>query len=369
MKIFLTIDVYDPARGGASEWVKQLASWLQPRGYKVVIVCERADAQAPTGCEILCPATSDSSPSPWKRASRLQKLVASQTRGLVHDTGYLLESDIFHPLMGSRVHNEIRQMMAFPLSRALTHLRYSKLWQVARLQWRQLRRSRHLVACSQRVQADFTQWGRPAHSLIRNGIELSTERPAASLAELRSRLGASERTLILLTSNNHFLKGVPSLLRALTLLEPALRSRLKVVVAGHCRDDDFQSFIDRHGLGDCCALVGWIEDVDAYYQTADIFFHPTYHDAGSLSTLKALAAGCAVATSRWDGSSEVIRHGQEGLILERPGDSHELAAALKRLLDPELRACLGSRARMLRPQLSQELCFERVESLYRTFPC
>ncbi|CAN0339592.1 unnamed protein product, partial [Phaeothamnion confervicola] len=148
----------------------------------------------------------------------------------------------------------------------------------------------------------------------------------------------------LVTSNNHYLKGVAVLLEALCLLDPRERELLHVVVAGHCDDDTFVDFIARRGLQDCCELVGWIRDIDRLYQAADIFLHPTYHDAGSLSTLKALSAGCAVVTSCMDGSSEVIEDGLSGLVLRRPGDALELAGALRRLLDADLRKRLGNAA-------------------------
>ena len=366
MKVYLAIDIYNPNLGGASEWVRELSIWLTERGYRVSILCERADAPIPSGCQLRSPRVSEWKPCPWQRALRLQRLVGRQPDGLVHDTGYLLGSDIFHPLMGSRMHNEFRQMRAFPPLRALVHLHGSKLWQVARMQWRQMRKSRYLVACSQRVVKDFAQLGRVAHQVIRNGIAAPLDYPAEAVVRLRSELGATGRRLVLLTSNNHYLKGVPNLLRALTLLSPEARSELMVVVAGHNREPELQRFVEANRLGDCCLLAGWVEDIGPYYQAADIFFHPTHHDAGSLSTMKALAAGCAVATSRWDGSSELIQAGQNGLVLESPRDSRQLASVLTRLLDRELTERMGLEARRLMPALAQERGFEQVEQLYRS---
>jgi len=107
-----------------------------------------------------------------------------------------------------------------------------------------------------------------------------------------------------------------------------------------------------------------VKKIDDYYHAADIFLHPTYHDAGSLSTLKALAAGCAVVTSRFDGSADLIRHGVNGLVLDRPDDAGKLADTLRQLLDSGLRNQLGAAARQLAPSIGQEHQFQQLEALY-----
>jgi len=80
--------------------------------------------------------------------------------------------------------------------------------------------------------------------------------------------------------------------------------------------------------------------------------------------LKAIAAGCAVVTSRSDGSSEVLRDGVDGLVLNQPGDPRELATILRQLLNAELRNRLALAARKLVPVVSEENCFGQLETLY-----
>jgi UDP-glucose:(heptosyl)LPS alpha-1,3-glucosyltransferase len=192
--------------------------------------------------------------------------------------------------------------------------------------------------------------------------------PAATttdaVQQLRQELGVGDRLLVLVTANNFYLKGVMTVLRALSLLDEETRKRLLVVIAGHNQDEVFQQYIQQHNLRDGCRLAGWVKNVDDYYHAADIFLHPTYHDAGSLSTLKALVAGCAVVTSRFDGSADLIRHEINGLVLDRPDDAGKLAEILRRLLDSGLRNQLGAAARQLAPLINQEHQFQRLEALY-----
>jgi len=219
------------------------------------------------------------------------------------------------------------------------------------------------------VANDFAQLGHPPTVIIPNGISLPSSGAAGRVAQLRADLALNGRLLVLVTATNFYLKGVMTVLRALARMDRATRRRFCVLITGHgCahnRDPVFARFIREHELTDCCRLTGWVEDIAGYYQAADIFLHPTYHDAGSLSTLKALAAGCAVITSRFDGSADYIHDGLDGLVLARPGDPEELAAALRRLLDDSLRQRLGHAARQLAPALRQENQFQRLETLYR----
>jgi UDP-glucose:(heptosyl)LPS alpha-1,3-glucosyltransferase len=170
--------------------------------------------------------------------------------------------------------------------------------------------------------------------------------------------------LVLVTATNFYLKGVLKVLQAMAQLDEEARKKFRVVITGQIPDVVFQNYINQHQLQDVCRLAGWVEDIDLYYQAADIFLHPTYHDAGSLSTLKALAAGTAVVTSRFDGSAEWITNGVHGLVLEQPENTSELAATLCRLLDAPWRKKLGEAARQTSPLFAQERQFKKLEEIY-----
>lgn len=363
LRIILATGVYAPDRGGASEWLRNYARWLVERGHQVCVACEQAETRPPGSCALLALPASQHATNSWRRAGALQRLVIQSPADVVHDTGCLMASDVFHPLMGSLIHNWYRQLRAFPPALRLRRFWHVRLWRDVRLQLHQMRHHRRLVACSKRVASDFAWLGCRTQIIIPNGIRLPAASTEAAIQSLRQKLGGSGRLLALVTANNFYLKGVNTVLRALSLLDAGIRRKLLVVITGHNRNGSFQQYIDQHGMGDACRLTGWVADIDEYYQAADIFLHPTYHDAGSLSTLKALAAGCAVVTSRYDGSADLIRDGREGLILDRPGDAGELAGIMTRLLDGGLRHQLGVAARQLVPAISQEHNFQRLEEL------
>ena len=364
LRIALAIGIYQPARGGAAEWLRDYARWLQNQGHTVCIVCEQAETTGSDTIALLTLPKSQHTKNSCKRAVALQRLVAGQAFDIVHDSGCLLQSDVFHPLMGSLIHNWYRQLRAYPLALRLRRFWHVRLWRDVRLQWQQQRHHSMLVACSRRVAADFRQLGWKNSVIIPNGIPLPPVASAESILALRRELDVGNRLLVLVTATNFYLKGVMKVLQAMAHLDEAARKKFRVVITGQIPDAVFQNYINQHQLQDVCRLAGWVEDIDFYYQAADIFLHPTYHDAGSLSTLKALAAGTAVVTSRFDGSAEWITNGVHGLILERPENTSELAATLGRLLDAPWRKKLGEAARQASPLFAQERQFKKLEEIY-----
>jgi glycosyltransferase involved in cell wall biosynthesis len=360
--ILLAIGRYEPDHSGASEWLRRYAAWLGRVGHRVTVACECADAPAPAGCELVTAGVARPSTNSWRRAVALQTIAANHGADVVHDTGCLLSADIFHPLMGSLICNWWRQLRAFPPAMRVRRFWHVRFWRDVRLQLRQQRRHGVLVACSRRVAADFARLGCGDSVVIPNGIAACEPDPGGA-RRLREALDLRDRLLVLLTPTNFHLKGVLTAIRALGALDPVSRKRFLMVITGDDRDPVFRREIEARQLANCCRLIGWVNNVDEYYAAADIFLHPTFHDAGSLSTLKALAAGCAVVTSCFDGSSDFIQDGVNGLVLRRPGSPAELAGCLKQLLDPERRQRLGAAARDLMPVIDEERQFRQLETL------
>jgi glycosyltransferase involved in cell wall biosynthesis len=88
------------------------------------------------------------------------------------------------------------------------------------------------------------------------------------------------------------------------------------------------------------------DDVLRFYAMADAYVGPSLEDAFGLPPLEAMACGLPVIVSSRAGVSELITDGDDGFILEDPGDPDALAALITRLLrEPALCEGLGRRAR------------------------
>jgi glycosyltransferase involved in cell wall biosynthesis len=111
---------------------------------------------------------------------------------------------------------------------------------------------------------------------------------------------------------------------------------------------------------------GWLssEALVPLYERSRIFVLASVSDNFPVSLLEAMAARCAVITTRAGGCPEVV--GDAGLIVE-PGDVHSLQEALSRLVrQPGLAEELGERAaQRVREQFSWHAIASRHEVVYR----
>jgi glycosyltransferase involved in cell wall biosynthesis len=101
--------------------------------------------------------------------------------------------------------------------------------------------------------------------------------------------------------------------------------------------------------------VGYVRDVAKIYAAADVFVFPTHEEGGPLVTYEASACGLASIVSPM-GAGRIIRHEQEGLVID-PLNVEELAAAIRLLAEnPTLRRQLGANATIR----SREFTWDRV---------
>ena len=120
------------------------------------------------------------------------------------------------------------------------------------------------------------------------------------------------------------------------------------------------------GLADRTHFLGWWEDLPALYADLDVVALTSRNEGTPVCLLEAMAAGVPVVATAVGGVSDVVRHGETGLLVP-PGDPGALAAALAALLgDPERRSALGLAGRRAAyPAYDVKTLIARVETLYR----
>ncbi len=82
---------------------------------------------------------------------------------------------------------------------------------------------------------------------------------------------------------------------------------------------------------------GWVKDKQAFFDSIDVFCLPSRHEPFGIVLLEAMAQGVPVVTAASEGPSEIISHGQEGLIVP-VGNAIALADAMETLLADAPRA-------------------------------
>lgn len=99
--------------------------------------------------------------------------------------------------------------------------------------------------------------------------------------------------------------------------------------------------IQRAGLQERVQLAGFREDLPKLLSCLDLVVHPAYMEGLGVSLLQAAAAGVPIVAARAGGIPEVVRDGENGLLVE-PGDAPALADAVITLLgDPARRQQMG----------------------------
>jgi glycosyltransferase involved in cell wall biosynthesis len=158
---------------------------------------------------------------------------------------------------------------------------------------------------------------------------------------------------------------------------------LYIAVGGEVRGDRTREVIEglgvRHGLGAHVRLVSARphDEIPRWMSAADLFCLATRSEGWSNSMTEALACGLPVVTTRVGGNPEVVRHGQDGLlvpfwdgaafgdaILQALDTSWDRAAIARRAADrgweqtaeavmEEFRRAMGSYSRGLEPVMSR----------------
>jgi UDP-glucose:(heptosyl)LPS alpha-1,3-glucosyltransferase len=133
--------------------------------------------------------------------------------------------------------------------------------------------------------------------------------------------------LFLFLASNWKRKGLDNLLRALPT-EPECR----LLVVGSKRWRRAAPLLRRYGLTEKVILAGPTAEPWRFYAAADLFVLPTRCDPFANVCLEALACGLPVVTTRENGASELIRHGQNGYVVDHPDDLHGLREILLEFL-------------------------------------
>lgn len=110
--------------------------------------------------------------------------------------------------------------------------------------------------------------------------------------------------------------------------------------------DELRAFIDERGATDCIRLMGNSPEIHKEISDAELFVLSSDFEGLSNALLEAMMMGLPVISTDCSGSDEVIRDGENGLLVS-VGDGDALAAAIDRMLSSDsLRRKLGDAARL-----------------------
>ncbi|HVB03098.1 MAG TPA: glycosyltransferase [Chitinophagaceae bacterium] len=182
--------------------------------------------------------------------------------------------------------------------------------------------------------------------VITNGIDLDKFNPDLLFRDIRPEWGIPPgNTLVTAISRITAQKDPLNLVRGFgQACEKDSGISLLIVGEGELKEATIQ-LVKELGLKKWVIFQDFRQDIPDILHFTDIYCLPSLWEGLPIGLLEAMAMGKATIASAVDGTREIIRHGENGWLIE-PGNPGQLAAAILALhRDPAVRLKLGTNAR------------------------
>jgi glycosyltransferase involved in cell wall biosynthesis len=158
--------------------------------------------------------------------------------------------------------------------------------------------------------------------------------PATPLSErqIRERLGAGDRPIVLTVSAKLAHKNLIRLISALASIPAEQRPLLVLPGYPTAHEQELREHARALGIESDVRLLGWVSgaELEALYGAATCFVFPSLAEGFGLPVLEAMARGVPVACSARGALAEVAG---DAALLFNPLEESEIAQAIRRLID------------------------------------
>ena len=182
--------------------------------------------------------------------------------------------------------------------------------------------------------------------VVHNPVDLDADQPRRRRAARAAARARWQRPVIVAAGRLAEAKNYPLLIEALALLRPRVPARLFILGQGD-EDRAIRALVAARGLDAAVVLCGFQKNPWKYIARADVFALTSRYEGFGNVLVEAMACGVPVVATRSSGTSDIVRDGVDGLLVDR----HEpaaVAAALERVLaDEPLQAPPGRRRRAI----------------------
>lgn len=215
---------------------------------------------------------------------------------------------------------------------------------------RAARRADAIISLTGQITEELCEAGFSRECLVQiaNGIDSARFAPALpeQRDELRRQLGLPQDCPIALFAGRlESQKAADVLLRAWKQVHAHQPEALLLLAGDGSLRTELEALSRSLRIQDAVRFLGQTDHMLAWYQSADLFVLPSWSEGMSNALLEAMACGLMPAATAIPGTTEVVTHEREGLLVT-PGSETELAAALERAISDEaLRATLSAAAR------------------------
>jgi len=190
--------------------------------------------------------------------------------------------------------------------------------------------------------------------VIPNGVDTNEFTPAEIFTGPGPRLICVSRLIAR--------KGIDYLIRAMpAIIEKHPEATLSILGGGNI-EEELNGLVRTMGLSDAVRLTGRVahEKLPARYREADVFVLPSKNEGMSNTVLEAVASGLPVVGTTVGGNSDLVRNGDNGLLVEREDSAALADAILKIAEDPGAARQMGRRSR----EIAEIMSWQNVAAEY-----
>lgn len=357
MKTAIVNSFFPPWRGGAETYVSSLAHALKDEGNEVTVLC--ADAPRPPGTTVEMGVT-------VKRHRLIGRVYGTPIMpGLIQDL-LAIDADIFHanfpsPYIASLVawiskHREVPAVLTWhndlppvtSLANVLIRLHDNAILP-------------NYIHAYRRIIATTRSYARESPILsslgtltvIPNGVNCNRFNPKINATNLKNTLGLENRFTIIFVgalTKWHRYKGLDVLLHAMKLIVGRRDKCVLLVIGEGELKKEYQLLSEQLGITGSTIFLGDVSDTQlpTCYAASDLLVLPSKDrsEGFGLTLLEANASGKPVVASRVGGTSSVVKHNYNGLLVS-PNDADALSKSIFYLLkNQRARLAMGRNARM-----------------------
>ena len=202
--------------------------------------------------------------------------------------------------------------------------------------------------------------------VIRAAIDLDRFRGATGGDAVRERMGVPvEAPLVTQVGNFKPQKAPLDFVRVAAAVHETQPAAWFAMVGDGPLRQAAEELAEELGVADRVIFAGWWDDVPGLLAATTVSVLTSRHEGLPCSVVESLAAGVPVVATAVDGTVEVVRSGDNGLLAEA-GDIGGLAESVSRLLaNPDLRRRMAVAAREGLEDFDRDLMVRQQEELYR----
>lgn len=224
--------------------------------------------------------------------------------------------------------------------------------------------SEFLLACAERIRPGSSK----AFTVFRHGCDPQIFRPAEDRAAIRRsvRLDPDGRYVASCGAVSEA-KGAAELAAAWELFA-ASHERWELLVVGRAVEPDLISRLKRLPR---VRVVGQVENVVPYLQSADIYVQPSRREGWCCARIEAMAVGLPVVATEVGGQVELLVHGINGMLVPAQNPSAIATTVASLAANPSQARQLGNAARdtvvsLCNPEQQASRVLDALASVART---